>query len=64
VLAPDGVHIGFVRIGAVPTNCAFADSTLYVTDGGHEASTTPGLVGVLWAVDVEVAGQPLFPGNI
>ncbi len=65
VLAPDGVHIGFVPVGAVPTNCAFAGSTLYVTDGGHQgASATPEHVGVLWAVDVELAGQPLFPGSI
>ncbi|MGD0982840.1 MAG: SMP-30/gluconolactonase/LRE family protein [Acidimicrobiales bacterium] len=65
VLAPDGVHIGFVPVGAVPTNCAFAGSTLYVTDGGHQgASATPEHAGVLWAVEVQVTGQPLFPGTI
>jgi len=65
VLAPDGRQIGHVQVGVVATNCAFAGSTVYVTDGGQAgASATPQLVGVLWAVEVEVAGQPLFPGTI
>ncbi len=65
VLAPDGAASGFVPVGAVPTNCAFAGSTLYVTDGGHQgASAIPEPVGVLWAVDVEVTGQPLFAGAV
>ncbi len=65
VLARDGAVLGLVQVGTVTTNCAFASSTLYVTDGGHAgASTTPELLGTLWAVDVDVAGQPLFTGDV
>lgn len=65
VLARDGTHIGFLRVGTVPTNCAFAGSTLYVTDGGHGGSSaTPEHAGVLWAIDLEAAGQSLFRGSI
>lgn len=65
VLASDGAHVGFLRVGSVPTNCAFADSTLYVTDGGHVGSSaTPEHGGALWAIDVGVAGQPLFDGSV
>lgn len=61
VLDPDGRASGFVRCGAIPTNCCFDGTALYVTDGGQ-----PGLavdvatdVGSLWRLEVGVAGLPL-----
>jgi len=65
VLSPEGEHAGFVAVGTVPTNCCFAGSTLYVTDGGHQGgSASPEYAGVLWAVELEVDGQALFFGSI
>jgi gluconolactonase len=65
VVARDGTVAGFVAVGSVPTNCVFAGSTLYVTDGGvpGEGGATYG--GVLWAVELDgVDGMPLHPGRI
>jgi len=65
VVAPDGGVKGFIEVGSVPTNCAFAGNTLYVTDGGSPGeSSDSSLGGVLWGVDVEVEGQPIFNGHI
>jgi gluconolactonase len=65
MLSHDGVHIGFLPVGTVPTNCAFAGTTLYVTDGGHDGgSATPRHVGTLWAIELDVTGQALFFGTI
>ena len=61
VLAADGTRRGFLPVGLVPTNCTFAGTTLYVTDGGHGGgSATPEHAGSLWAVEVGVEGQRLF----
>jgi gluconolactonase len=58
VLSSDGTYRGFIACGAVPTNCLFVGSTLYVTDGGHTGlSADPALgVGGLWAIDMDVTG--------
>jgi gluconolactonase len=65
VLSREGAYRGFLPVGSVPTNCAFAGRTLYVTDGGHQGmSSVPGPRGVLWAVDLDVTGQALFYGQV
>lgn len=61
IIGPNGEARGFFEVGSVPTNCCFDGTTLYVTDGGRPGETTEaGHGGALWAVDVDVAGQPLF----
>lgn len=65
VVAPDGIFKGLLPVGDIPTNCAFAGSTLYVTDAGRTKglSTTIDLSGQLWAVELEdVSGQALHRG--
>ena len=66
IIRPDGSYGGFLRVGAIPTNCAFAGRTLYVTDGGHQGlSTGADMAGHLWSVEpVDVEGAALFPGAI
>lgn len=61
VLGPDGTPREFLPIGAVPTNCCFDGTTLYVTDGGRPGETADaGHGGVLWALDAPTPGLPLF----
>lgn len=56
---------GFIEVGTVPTNCAFDGDRLFVTDGGAAGeSSTVNLGGVLWALDLGIAGQPLFKGSV
>ncbi len=66
IIRPDGSYGGFLPVGVIPTNCAFAGRTLYVTDGGHQGlSTGADMAGHLWSVEpVEIEGAPLFPGQI
>ena len=65
VVAPDG-SIDFLAVAPVPTNCAFAGSTLYVTDGGRPGESSEAAYGgVLWAVELDgVEGMTLFRGAI
>jgi gluconolactonase len=65
VVAADGAEAGFVAVGAVPTNCAFSGSTLYVTDGGVPGEGDATYGGVLWAVELDgVTGLELFRGGL
>ncbi|HST40786.1 MAG TPA: SMP-30/gluconolactonase/LRE family protein [Conexibacter sp.] len=57
--------VRFVAVGAVPTNCAFAGSTLYVTDGGRPGEgETAEASGALWALETGVAGAAPFRGVV
>lgn len=61
IVGRDGEPRGFLPVGSVPTNCCFDGTTLYVTDGDRPGETSDaGHGGVLWAVDLDVEGQPLF----
>ncbi len=64
VVHPDGTLADTIRVGLIPTNCAFAGSTLYVTDGGPPGTGDgPGMNGCLWAVELDgVTGAVPFPG--
>jgi gluconolactonase len=54
IVHPNGVSAGFLAVGAVPTNCTFAGSTLYVTDGGVTGDGDAATYGgVLWAVELD-----------
>jgi len=65
ILDPAGSLVGFLEVGANPTNCAFAGDRLYVTDGGHSGeSATPHLIGALWQVEVGSPGVPPFRGSL
>jgi gluconolactonase len=66
IIRRDGSYAGFLPVGVIPTNCAFAGRTLYVTDGGHQGlSTGADMAGHLWSVELaEAEGAPLFPGQI
>lgn len=66
VVAPTGGVVSFLGVGAVPTNCAFAGSTLYVTDGGEPGeSEEASYGGRLWRVELDgIAGLEPFRGRI
>ena len=66
IVSADGSRVDFLAVGTVPTNCAFAGSTLYVTDGGRPGETVDANDGgVLWAVTLDDAeGLELFTGSI
>jgi gluconolactonase len=66
IIRRDGSYAGFLPVGVIPTNCAFAGRSLYVTDGGHQGlSTGADMAGHLWLVEPAAAeGAPLFPGRI
>jgi gluconolactonase len=64
VVSSSGEYLAFLSVGAVPTNCAFAGSTLYVTDGGHTGLGDAEYAGTLWALQVDVEGMPVFTGTI
>ncbi len=65
VVSPDGDRQQRVALGAVPTNCTFVGSELYVTDGGHLGlDTEPDLrSGALWRVPCGVTGLALHRGH-
>jgi gluconolactonase len=64
VLDPAGRPVDFVPTGGIPTNCAFGDGVLYVTDGGHTGVDAAALTGGLLEVPVAAAGAALFPGSL
>ena len=66
VVSSEGAYVGFLEVGAVPTNCAFAGSTLFVTDGGRPGESTEAADrGSLWAVELDrVEGLRLFRGAV
>lgn len=66
VVARDGSSVELLEVGLVPTNCAFAGSTLFVTDGGQTGTGVQAdFGGVLWAVELDDAsGMAPFRGAI
>lgn len=65
VVGQDGSYLGFLKVGDIPTNCAFSGSSLFVTDGGHTGTTTEAKhIGALWRVETETRGLPLFAGQL
>jgi sugar lactone lactonase YvrE len=65
IVSRDGVPMDFLELDAVPLNCIFDGTSLYVTDFG-QAETTGGplMVGRLLRVQVDVRGMALFTGAI
>jgi gluconolactonase len=65
VIAKDGRAIDFLELGAVPLNCVFGGTSLYVADFGvFDTSGPASMGGRLLKVDVGIAGMPLFKGAI
>ena len=66
VVGSDGTYRAFIPVDGVPTNCAFASSTLYVTDGGSLGlSGQVELTGRLWAIHThDIKGMAPFRGQI
>jgi gluconolactonase len=65
VVSRDGRAMGFLDLKAVPLNCAFDGTALYVADFGQSDTTGEALmVGRLLRVEVGVSGMPLFSGAI
>jgi gluconolactonase len=65
VVGSDGTFKSLFPVGDIPTNCAFAGSTLYVTDAGRTTglTTETDFSGQLWAAEVAgVTGQTLHRG--
>jgi gluconolactonase len=66
IVSKEGAAIDFLDLGAaVPLNCAFDGTELYIADFGHADTTGEALmIGRLLRVDVGVRGMPLFSGVI
>jgi gluconolactonase len=65
IVGADGSYLGFLEVGGIPTNCAFAGSSLFVTDGGHTGTTTDAKhIGVLWRIETQTRGLPLFAAQL
>jgi gluconolactonase len=65
VVSRAGGISGFLGVGSLPTNCVFDGDTLLVTDGGESGTSEEEHAGgLLWRVDLGVAGMPLHPGRI
>lgn len=66
IVMPDGSTVERLEVGLVPTNCAFAGSTLFVTDGGQTGTGEEAdFGGILWAVELDDAeGLPPYRGAV
>ncbi|HEY4162253.1 MAG TPA: hypothetical protein VGM59_04265, partial [Dongiaceae bacterium] len=65
IVSHDGKPVDFLELDAVPLNCIFDGTSLYVADFGHADTTGEAMmVGRLLRVDVGVRGMPLFSGAI
>jgi gluconolactonase len=65
VVSKDGEAKDFLDLKAVPLNCAFGGTSLYVADFGvFDTSGPASMGGRLLKVDVGVAGMPHFKGAI
>ena len=62
VVLPDG-RIAFVEHHALPTNCCFDGSALWVTDFGRYYETVPGR-GRLWRVETDAVGAAVATGAV
>jgi gluconolactonase len=65
VLAPDGKILDHLLLddGALPTNCCFDGSALWVTDFGVGWTDGSGS-GRLWRVETDATGAPRHPGHL
>ena len=65
VVSPDGELLDHLVLddGALPTNCCFDGSALWVTDFGVDWSDGSGS-GRLWRVETDATGRPQHPGKI
>jgi gluconolactonase len=65
IVARDGEAMDFLDLKAVPLNCVFGGTSLYVADFGvFDTSASASMGGRLLKVDVGVAGMTLFKGAI
>jgi gluconolactonase len=65
IVSKDGEAKDFLDLKAVPLNCAFGGTSLYVADFGvFDTSGPASMGGRLLKVDVGVAGMPHFMGAI
>jgi gluconolactonase len=65
VIAAGGRHVDFLETDAVPLNCVFGGSFLYVCDFGvFDTGDAINMFGRLLRVDVGVEGMPLYRGAI
>jgi gluconolactonase len=65
ILSGNGVAMDFLELDAIPLNCVFDGTSLYIADYGHADTTGEALmVGRLLRVDVGIRGMPLFSGAI
>jgi gluconolactonase len=65
IVSRDGVALRFLDLDAVPLNCIFDGTALYVADLGKADPTDPApMSGRLLRVEVGVRGMPLFAGAI
>jgi gluconolactonase len=65
IIARDGTALDFLPLDAIPLNCIFDGTVLYVADAGKSdpADVAP-MTGRLLRVDVGICGMPLFTGSI
>jgi hypothetical protein len=65
VVSPDGEVLDLIELDstALPTNCCFDRSALWVTDFGRDYETVLGR-GRLWRVETDAVGAPLATGAI
>lgn len=65
IVSKDGAALDFLQLDAVPLNCIFDHTALYVADLGHAEPEDPApMTGRLLRVEVGVRGMPLFTGAI
>jgi gluconolactonase len=65
VVSPDGEVLDLIELDgdALPTNCCFDGSALWVTDFGVGWTDGSGS-GRLWRVEPDAVGRPPFPGKV
>ena len=65
ILGPDGKYLGLIELDerAFPTNCAFQDNRLWITDGGVDF-VDDHTCGRLWCVDTDARGYAMHKGTI
>jgi gluconolactonase len=65
VVSPEGEVLDLIVLDetAMPTNCCFDGSALWVTDFGRDFETVPAS-GRLWRVETDVTGVPLATGRV
>ncbi|MEO6609598.1 MAG: SMP-30/gluconolactonase/LRE family protein [Aestuariivirga sp.] len=65
IVSHAGIALDFLMLDAVPLNCIFDRSALYVADAGKSDPLDPApMTGRLLRVEVGVCGMPLFTGTI